>query len=85
MAATSLIGPEVDCLAYVPYGSEQLLVHDIDLSLATGCCARRFNRAFYLGFQPRRPVVPPLPLRRLRQLLPARDPRGDALLASARN
>jgi predicted amidohydrolase len=46
-SATSLIGPDGDCLAYVPYGHEQLLVHDLDLSQATGFCARRFNPAFY--------------------------------------
>jgi predicted amidohydrolase len=46
-SATSLIGPDGDCLAYVPYGQEQLLVHDLDLSRATGFCARRFNPAFY--------------------------------------
>ena len=45
--ATSLLGPEGDCLAYVPYGQEQLLVHDVDLSRATGLCARRFNPALY--------------------------------------
>ena len=38
-SATSLIGPEGECLASVPYGQERLLVHDIDLSLATGLCA----------------------------------------------
>jgi predicted amidohydrolase len=46
-SATSVIGPEGECLAYVPYGQEQLLVHDLDLSRATGLCARRFNPAFY--------------------------------------
>ena len=46
-SATSLIGPEGESLAHVPYGREQLLVHDIDLSLATGLCARRFNPALY--------------------------------------
>jgi predicted amidohydrolase len=46
-SATSLLGPDGDCLAYVPYGQEQLLVHDIDLARATGLCARRFNPAFY--------------------------------------
>jgi len=46
-SATSLLGPDGDCLAYVPYGQEQLLVHDIDLFRATGFCARRFNPAFY--------------------------------------
>jgi len=46
-SATSLIGPDGECLAYVPYGKEQLLVHDIDLSRATGLCARRYDPAFY--------------------------------------
>jgi predicted amidohydrolase len=46
-SATSLIGPDGDCLAFVPYGQEQLLVHDLDLARATGFCARRFNPAFY--------------------------------------
>ena len=46
-SATSLIGPDGECVAYVPYGKEQLLVHDLDLSRATGFCARRYNPAFY--------------------------------------
>jgi predicted amidohydrolase len=46
-SATSLIGPDGECVAYVPYGQEQLLVQDIDLSRATGFCARRYNPAFY--------------------------------------
>jgi predicted amidohydrolase len=46
-SATSILGPEGECLASVPYGQEQLLVHDIDLSRATGLCARRFNPALY--------------------------------------
>jgi predicted amidohydrolase len=46
-SATSLIGPDGDCLAFVPYGEEQLLVCDIDLSRATGFSARRFNPTFY--------------------------------------
>jgi predicted amidohydrolase len=46
-SATTLIGPDGECLAHVPYGREQLLVHDIDLSRATGLCARRFNPALY--------------------------------------
>jgi predicted amidohydrolase len=46
-SATSLLGPEGECLAHVPYSQEQLLVHDIDLSRATGLCARRFNPALY--------------------------------------
>lgn len=46
-SATSLLGPDGECLAYVPYGKEELLVHDIDPSRATGLYARRFNPAFY--------------------------------------
>ncbi len=46
-SATSLVGPEGECLSYVPYGQELLLVHDVDLSRATGLCARRFNPALY--------------------------------------
>lgn len=46
-SATSLIGPEGDCLAHIPYGEEQLLVADLDLSQATGLIARRFNPAFF--------------------------------------
>jgi N-carbamoylputrescine amidase len=46
-SATSLLGPDGECLAYVPYGQEQLLVYDLDLSRATGLCARRYNPAFY--------------------------------------
>jgi predicted amidohydrolase len=46
-SATSLLGPNGACLAFVPYGQEQLLVHDLDLSQATGFYARRFNPAFY--------------------------------------
>lgn len=46
-SATSLLDPDGECLAYVPYGEERLLVHDVDLSRATGLCARRYNPAFY--------------------------------------
>jgi predicted amidohydrolase len=46
-SATSLIGPDGDCLAHIPYGEEDLLVYDLDLTRATGLCARRFNPAFY--------------------------------------
>ncbi len=46
-SATTVIGPEGECLAYVPYGEERLLVHDVDVSRATGLCASRFNPAFY--------------------------------------
>jgi len=47
-SATSLIGPDACCLAFVPYGEEQLLVHDVDLTRATGLYAQRFDPALYL-------------------------------------
>lgn len=46
-SATSLIGPDGELLAHVPYGEERLLVHNLDLSRATGLYARRFDPAFY--------------------------------------
>jgi predicted amidohydrolase len=46
-SATSLIDPEGELLAHVPYGREQLLVCDLDLARATGFCARRYNPAFF--------------------------------------
>jgi predicted amidohydrolase len=46
-SATSVLGPDGDLLAHVPYGAEQLLVYDIDLSRATGFCARRFDPSLY--------------------------------------
>jgi predicted amidohydrolase len=46
-SATSVIGPDGECLAYVPYGEEQLLVYDVDLSRATGLIASRYNPALY--------------------------------------
>ena len=46
-SATTLIGPDGECVAYVPYGEEQLLVHDLDLSRATGFYAQRYNPDWY--------------------------------------
>jgi predicted amidohydrolase len=46
-SATTLIGPEGECLAHLPYGEEGLLVGDLDLSRATGLIANRFNPALY--------------------------------------
>jgi predicted amidohydrolase len=46
-SATSLIDPDGKCVAYVPYGQEQLLVQDIDLTRATGFCAKRYTPDFY--------------------------------------
>lgn len=46
-SATSLIDPEGDLLAHIPYGEEKLLVYDLDLAKATGFIASRYNPAFY--------------------------------------
>ena len=46
-SATSLMDPEGNCAAHVPYGQEHLLVCDLDLSRATGLYAKRFTPAFY--------------------------------------
>lgn len=46
-SATTLMGPDGVPVAYAPYGAEMLLVHDVDLSRATGLYARRFRPAFY--------------------------------------
>jgi predicted amidohydrolase len=41
-AATTLIGPSGECVAYQPYGQEGVLVHTIDPEAATGLLARRY-------------------------------------------
>ena len=41
-SATSLIAPSGECQAHLPYGTEGVLVEDIDLEAATGILARRF-------------------------------------------
>lgn len=46
-SATTLLGPDGERLAHVPYGEEQLLICDLDLSRATGFYARRYNPALY--------------------------------------
>lgn len=46
-AATTVIGPAGDCLAHAPYGEESLLVYDVDLSLATGLLAARYQPGRY--------------------------------------
>ena len=46
-SATSLISPSGDCLSYVPYGKEQILIQDIDLSEATRFYAKRYNPQLY--------------------------------------
>jgi predicted amidohydrolase len=46
-SATSLIGPDGELVAHVPYGEEALLVCDLDLSRATGLYASRYVPAMY--------------------------------------
>jgi predicted amidohydrolase len=46
-SATSLIAPDGACLAHVPYGQEQLLVCDLDPTLATGFFAKRYDPTLY--------------------------------------
>ncbi len=46
-SATSLIDPQGGCVAHVPYGEERLMVQDLDLSVATGFLAKRYNPDFY--------------------------------------
>ena len=41
-SATSLIGPSGECLAYLPYGQEGVLVREIDPEAATGLIASRY-------------------------------------------
>lgn len=41
-SATSVIAPSGECLAYLPYGEEGVLVHDIDVEAATGLLATRY-------------------------------------------
>jgi predicted amidohydrolase len=41
-SATALISPAGECLAYLSYGEEGVLVHEINLDDATGILAERF-------------------------------------------
>ena len=51
-AATSLIGPSGECLAWAPYGEESLLVHDVDPALASGLLASRYQPDRYVDATP---------------------------------
>jgi predicted amidohydrolase len=46
-SATAIIGPSGECIAFLPYGEEGVLVHEIDLNAATGLLASRFAPARY--------------------------------------
>jgi predicted amidohydrolase len=43
-SATSVIGPEGECIAHLPYGVEGLLICEVDLSRATGFYATRLGK-----------------------------------------
>ncbi len=46
-SATSLIAPDGKCIAHQSYGEAGVIVADIDISLATGILAKRFNKKLY--------------------------------------
>lgn len=46
-SATCIVGPSGTCEAALPYGSEGVLVHDIDVRRATGLLAQRFAAERY--------------------------------------
>ena len=46
-SATSLLSPSGECIGYVPYGREDLLVQDINPSKATRLFAKRYNPELY--------------------------------------
>lgn len=48
-SASTIVDPDGDLAAFVPYGDEQLLVYDLDLTRATGFYAHRLNRDQYLN------------------------------------
>jgi predicted amidohydrolase len=41
-SATAIIGPTGECEAFLPYGTEGVLVHEIDVDKATGLLASRY-------------------------------------------
>ena len=41
-SATSLIGPDGECLSFLPYGEEGVLVSALDVNAATGLLAGRY-------------------------------------------
>ena len=51
-SATSLIAPSGECLAYLPYGEEGVLVQAIDVEEATGLLASRYAPERYREFTP---------------------------------
>ena len=46
-SATAIIGPNGDCEAFLAYGRDDVLIHDIDISKATGLLASRYAASRY--------------------------------------
>lgn len=46
-SATAIIGPTGECEAFLPYGEDGVLVHDVDLASATGLLASRYAPTRY--------------------------------------
>ncbi len=57
-SATSVIDPSGECIAYLPYGEEGVLVHEIDVEKATGLLAYRFAPERYESSAPARQAAP---------------------------
>ncbi|MEQ1893141.1 MAG: carbon-nitrogen hydrolase family protein, partial [Planctomycetota bacterium] len=51
-SATSVIAPDGECAAHLPYDGCGLLVHELDLGRATGLLARRFAPERYRELGP---------------------------------
>jgi predicted amidohydrolase len=46
-AATAVIGPTGECEAFLAYGRDDVLIHDVDISKATGLLASRYAPSRY--------------------------------------
>ena len=51
-SATALIAPNGECQAYLPYGTEGVLVQRLDLDAATGVLAERYAPSRYRDPEP---------------------------------
>jgi predicted amidohydrolase len=50
-SATAVIGPTGDCEAFLPYGRDGVLIHEVDVSKATGLLASRYAPGRYQDSQ----------------------------------
>jgi predicted amidohydrolase len=46
-SATTVISPAGECVAFLPYGEEGVLVHEVDVDAATGVLAKRYAPVRY--------------------------------------